>query len=70
MVNNPPHYSQGKFTPADVLDDWFATDPHIWTAAKYLARYMHKGKPIQDLQKAIWYINRRISVLEGERAKR
>lgn len=66
MVNHPPHYCFGKFESADVLDDWFPKDPHIWTAVKYLSRYEHKGKPIQDLQKAIWYINRRIGVLRAE----
>jgi hypothetical protein len=65
MVNHPSHYTAGKYEAVEVLDDWFPKDPHIWNAVKYLSRYAHKGKPVQDLEKAIWYIRRRIRVLQG-----
>jgi len=67
MVDHPDHYNHGNYETADILDDWFPTDPHVWTAAKYLSRYMHKDNPIQDLEKGIWYIKRRINVLENEK---
>ena len=33
---------------------------------KYLWRYKYKGKPLQDLQKAEWYLSRLISVVQDE----
>jgi hypothetical protein len=70
MVNSPPHYNKGKYEAADVLDDWFASDPHLWNANKYMIRHEHKGKPIEDLEKAIWYINRKIAKLKAEQGTR
>ena len=42
-------------------------DFHIGNAYKYIARAGKKGvdKEIQDLQKAIWYIERKIQLLEN-----
>lgn len=59
-VNHPSHYT---FAPGyeviDVLEAW-KPPPHIWTAIKYLARFDKKGRPKEDLKKAIWYIERYI----------
>ena len=64
MVNRPPHYTMGRFEVIDVLEDWAPDDPHIWTTLKYLARYKHKGAPLQDLEKARWYLDRKIAQLK------
>lgn len=66
MVNHPPHYTKGKYEAADVLDDWFLTEPHLWNAGKYMSRWDAKGDPVENLEKAIWFINRKISYLKGE----
>jgi hypothetical protein len=34
--------------------------PCLFTAAKYLTRYEHKGKPVEDLEKALYYLERHI----------
>jgi hypothetical protein len=60
MVNSPRHYQLGKYEVIDVIDEWFPNDPHLFTAVQYIARAAHKGNLKQDLEKAIWYINRRI----------
>lgn len=39
--------------------------PHICNALKYLCRFQSKGKPIEDLNKAKWYIDRAIKNLEN-----
>ena len=39
--------------------------PHISNAIKYLCRFQTKGKPKEDLEKAIWYINRAIKNIEN-----
>jgi hypothetical protein len=40
--------------------DWFPADPLLWQAGKYIARAGRKGPMLEDLQKAAWYLNRRI----------
>lgn len=59
-VNHPPHYTFGKYEVIDVLQDWFATNPLLWQVAKYIARADHKGNPVQDLEKAKFYLEREI----------
>lgn len=63
-VNHPQHYTFGKYEVIDVLEDWFATDPLLWQVGKYLARAGRKGDVLEDLKKARWYLDRRISKLE------
>jgi len=56
-VNHPSHYNQGKFEVIDVIEDWnlgFC----LGNAIKYIARCPFKGHPVEDLDKAIWYIER------------
>lgn len=36
------------------------------SAMKYLWRAGHKGNAVEDLRKAIWYIEREIAQLEGK----
>jgi hypothetical protein len=59
-VNHPSHYTFGKYEVADVLEDWFPADPLLWQAGKYIARAAHKGRTLEDLKKAAWYLARRI----------
>ena len=65
MVNKPPHYTQGKI---EVLD--FILDQRLTYLAgqvvKYVARYRYKGKPLEDLKKASYYLNRLIKQIETE----
>ncbi len=65
-VNNPPHYQFGKYEVIDVAEAMFSTDPHLFQAFQYLARAKKKGRFIEDCKKAIWYINRRIQIENGE----
>lgn len=48
----PAHYSKGKYTPWEVIDDW-KLDYYTGNALKYVCRHKHKGKPVEDIQKAI-----------------
>jgi len=63
MINHPPHYNMGKIEPITVIEDW-DLGYHLGNAVKYLARYKYKGTPIEDLKKAVWFINRKISIVE------
>ena len=62
FVNHPPHYTNGDI---ECIDAMKASMSHIefcgylkGNIIKYLWRYRDKGKSIQDIDKALWYLNR------------
>lgn len=57
MVNAPPHYMQGGIETIDVIEAW-DLDFHLGNALKYIARSKFKGRYVEDLKKASWYIER------------
>lgn len=57
MVDHPSYYNQGKIEVIDAIEDW-GLGFHLGNAVKYIARAKHKGKEKEDLQKAMWYIQR------------
>lgn len=64
MVNNPNHYG-GKdniYEAIKVIEAWNCNF-NIGNAVKYLSRAGKKDNIVQDLSKAIWYINREIENL-------
>ncbi len=57
-VNHPDHYNKG-IEVIDFIDSWdfnFTTGNII----KYVSRHKFKGKPLEDLKKAKWYLDRLI----------
>lgn len=66
LVNNPPHYNSSDAkcpacrTSIECIDVTRHLDFNIGNAIKYLWRYKHKNG-IEDLKKAIWYINDQIN---------
>jgi len=60
-VNHPSHYTFSKYEVLDVLQEWFPTNPLLWQVAKYIARAKHKGKYLEDLKKARFYLDKAIS---------
>tara|TARA_R100001510_G_C7598736_1_gene166026 strand:+ start:267 stop:512 length:246 start_codon:yes stop_codon:yes gene_type:complete len=67
LVDHPNHY-KGENNPYEaikVIEAWGA-DFHIGNAIKYIARYNDKNHPIVDLQKAIWYLQRKIEILKKD----
>jgi hypothetical protein len=65
MVNNPPHYNQGDIEVIDFIDDQEHLGYHRLQAIRYITRSPFKGTEIEDLEKARWYLNRRIIKLGG-----
>ena len=66
-VNHPNHYCEGrKYEPWDVIVDW-QLDYLTGNAVKYLSRAGRKDpdREVEDLQKAIAYISRRIDFLQS-----
>lgn len=64
MVNHPSHYNQGKIETIDFIEDQ-KFDFHIGTAIRYLCRAGHKWNEKEDLEKAVWYIQRKIDLLSA-----
>lgn len=64
-VNHPAHYNSGKIEVIEAIEDW-ELPYHRGNAVKYLVRAGRKdpSKEIEDLRKAVWYINREIELLE------
>ena len=66
-VNHPNHYTFGKIEVIDFIEDQHLGF-HLGNAVKYISRAGRKNpdKTIEDLRKAVWYINRQIQRLDGE----
>ena len=66
-VNHPSHYNTVKIEVIEAIEDW-KLDFCLGNAVKYIARAGKKdpNKTIEDLEKAIWYTNRRIEELKNE----
>jgi hypothetical protein len=59
-VNHPPHYRAANgMETIDVIES-FRLGYHLGNAIKYILRCGHKGPPIEDLEKARWYLWREI----------
>ena len=66
-VNHPPHYNWLKDKcGVEVIDIARHLDFDLGNAIKYILRAGKKEDSIQDLNKAIWYINDKIKMLENE----
>jgi hypothetical protein len=62
-VDHPAHYNTGKFEVIDVIEDW-KLNFNLGNVVKYIARADHKGKALEDLKKAAWYLQREIGLRE------
>jgi hypothetical protein len=66
-VEHPAHYTSGKIEVIDYIEDQ-KLPYHLGNAIKYISRAGKKDpdKTIEDLQKAVWYINRYIGLLQQD----
>ena len=64
-VSRPAHYTDGKIEVIDFIEDK-KLGFHLGNAVKYIARAGKKdpAKEVEDLQKAAWYVNRRLEQLK------
>lgn len=61
-VDHPKHYNMGKIKVIDAIEEW-GLGFNDGNAVKYIARHQHKENPIQDIEKAIWYLQRHLNNL-------
>ena len=64
-VNHPAHYTDGNIEVIDFIEDK-NLPYHLGNAVKYISRAGKKDpeKTVEDLRKAVWYLNRYIDRLE------
>jgi hypothetical protein len=58
-INQPSHYKQYK--GFEVIQITEQLNFCLGNAVKYILRADHKGNPIEDFKKAIWYLEREIA---------
>ena len=73
VVNSPNHYNNGSIECIEGIQASMSTVAFAGylkgNCMKYLWRYDYKGKPVEDLQKAQWYLAKLLNVVvfeEGE----
>lgn len=62
-VNHPAHYTNGGIEVIDAIEAW-ELGYHLGNVVKYVARAKHKGRFLEDLKKARWYLDREIQQQE------
>ncbi len=67
QVNNPAHYggADNPYEAIKVIEAW-SLDFHLGNTVKYISRAGKKepDKLLQDLEKARWYLDRKIAELK------
>lgn len=63
-VNHPPHYTAGGIETIDFIEAK-NLNFRLANVVKYVSRAPHKGKQLEDLRKAQWYLSREIMALEA-----
>ena len=65
MVNHPKHYNVEGYEVIDIIDA-FKLNFNMGNALKYLLRAVRIGNKLQDINKAIWYLQREIEQSEKQ----
>ena len=69
VVNSPSHYKSGGIEAIEGIEASMGPEAYAGylkgSVMKYLWRYEKKGKPIEDLKKARWFLDRLIHKVEG-----
>lgn len=67
-VNSPSHYNSGGIEAIAGIEASMSPEGFAGylkgNVMKYMWRYENKGKPVEDLKKARWYLERLISLRE------
>lgn len=65
MVNHPPHYTVNGIEVIDVIEK-YKLNYRLGNVVKYVLRSDLKGNRLQDLKKALWYLQREIDKSEKQ----
>jgi len=69
-VSNPSHYNFAEIECIDAIAAALGKAGFVdfcrGNIIKYTWRAMHKGTPVRDMQKAVWYAKRAAEALEAQ----
>ncbi len=70
-VHHPKHYggATNPYEAIKVVEAW-SLGFHLGNVVKYILRAKDKGKYLEDLKKARWYLEREINNVENGRRRR
>jgi hypothetical protein len=70
-INHPKHYGgeSSTYEAIKVIDAW-ELDFYLGNVLKYICRSGKKGSHVEDLKKARWYLDKKISKMEQSDAKK
>jgi len=64
-VNSPSHYKSGSIECIEAIEESMSPEAYRGylkgNCMKYLWRYTYKSNPVEDLQKAQWYLAKLVS---------
>jgi len=63
-VNHPPHYQGNGIEVIDIIES-FELNFNLGNTIKYVLRAGKKGNKKEDLEKAVWYLNRELEKFNG-----
>ena len=63
-IDHPKHYGGDNTYEAIKIIEHYNLDFHLGNVLKYILRADKKGKELEDLKKAQWYLNRKIEQYE------
>ena len=63
-VNHPSHYTSARF-PFECIELTSRMDFCMGNMVKYVWRHLDKGKPVEDLKKARFYLNYELGYIDG-----
>ena len=74
QVSSPPHYRAGGIEAIQAIEASMSSVEFEGyckgNILKYLWRFRYKGKPLEDLKKAQWYLSRLIDHMEEDASAR
>ena len=65
MVDSPPHYTKSSIECIEAIESATGEGYESYLQGaiiKYIWRYNYKGKPVEDLKKAQWYLDKLIKI--------
>ena len=65
-VNHPKHYNKGQIEVIDFIEDQ-DLNFNRGNVLKYVSRAGMKGDELEDIEKALWYLNREIQRLKKKK---
>lgn len=66
IINHPSHYKSSAGLESIKVIEAFELNFRLGNVVKYILRHDKKGKPVEDLKKAEWYLRREIEKLEAK----